>query len=226
MRFHPGVLPLGHILLGLALAGGPAAADSGEAEFPRTAADVNRGELHFLEATPPGRAVHHFRNHLTVEEESLVSGWVRMHQCHENLDPVPDAQIVYGAATMRGLQVESVRNIGRAWVENSSVQMQDIQANAQICVSGVTQALKREPDGHWALRNGPYMRRFLDGYYPIRVSMAVTLETRRLRFIASEPEEQPGFRIWRGEGEIGFDTLFEGVLRTTLRFAETSAPSP
>lgn len=206
----------------IALLAPPAAAYDTEEAFLRGTSGVNLGELYFLDAPPPGRAVHHFRNHITVDEESLASGWVRMRQCHENLDPVPDAQIVYGASTMRELKLESTRNIGRAWIENSSVQMKDIRPNAEICISGLTQALKREPDGTWALRNGPYMRRFLDGYYPIRVSMAVTLETGRLRFIASEPAEQPGFRLWHAERELGFDTLFEGILRTTLRFAETA----
>ncbi len=67
------------------------------------------------------------------------------------------------------------------------------------------------------------MRRFLDGYYPMRVSMTVRLETNRLRLVKAVPAEQSGFSLWHKGREIGYDTEFEGILYTVIRF---DMPSP
>jgi len=66
--------------------------------------------------------------------------------------------------------------------------------------------------------NGPYMRRFLDGFYPMRVSMTVKLDTGKLRIIDSAPGDQPGFTVRLQGNEVGYDTVFEGILTTVLRF--------
>lgn len=209
-------LRAGTLLLLLAWHAPLLANDADELLF-KSATDVNEGELRFLTETP-AKAVHRHVNRITITEGSLADGWVRMEQCHENLDAVPRAQVVYGQDRVRGIEVVSAQRIGRAWAEANTVQLQEVQPGATLCVKAETRALSRNGEMSFNLSNGPYMRKFLDGYYPMRVSMTVKLETPRLRFVEASPEDQPGFRVWQGTDTVGYDTLFEGELRTVLRF--------
>ena len=52
---------------------------------------VNEGELVFL-LQPPAKQVHHHQNHLVIDANSLHNGWVRLTQCHDNLDRVAQAE--------------------------------------------------------------------------------------------------------------------------------------
>ena len=185
--------------------------------FFKGTADVNEGELRFLTA-PPDRPVHHHYNRITILDSSLEDGWVRLDQCHQNLDAVPDAQVTYREGRIRGLRVTRVENIERAWAEEHSVQLRNVQRGAQLCVEAETLALSRNGEGGYSLSNGPYMRRFLDGFYPMRVSMTVKLDTGKLRFVESIPGDQPGFTLRQQGNEVGYDTVFEGILTTVLRF--------
>ena len=75
-------------------------------------------------------------------------------------------------------------------------------------------------DGTFSLYNGPFMRRFLDGYYPIRVSMEISFAGTDLQPVQFKPAEQRGFAVWRKDGRIGFDAVFEGMLRTEFSFEQ------
>ena len=76
---------------------------------------VNEGELVLL-ATPPERPVHHHMTRLEITRDGLASGWVTLQQCHEGLDRVPDAQIVYQPGKLRRLE-EVLATMGQvvAW---------------------------------------------------------------------------------------------------------------
>ena len=70
-----------------------------EAAFERAfraagTAHVSGGELRFL-ADAPERDVHQHLNSVVIDTDSLASGWVRLEQCHRNLDPVQRAQILF-----------------------------------------------------------------------------------------------------------------------------------
>lgn len=184
--------------------------------FKGTAA-VNEGELRFL-TTPPDKPVHHHHNRITILDRSLEDGWVRLEQCHEHLDAVPDAQIAYREGRIRGLRVIRAENIEQVWAEPYSVQLRNVQRGASLCVEAETLALTRTGEAGYSLSNGPYMRRFLDGYYPMRVSMTVRLATDKLRFLDATPPDQPGFKLRHHDNEISYDTVFEGILTTVLRF--------
>lgn len=185
--------------------------------FFKGTAGVSEGQLRFLTVLPD-KPVHSHQNRVTITDRSLVDGWVRLDQCHEDLDAVPSAQVVYRNGRVRNIEVVSAGNIGRAWVTDSSVQLEDVQRGAVLCIRAETLALSRNGEMSYNLSNGPYMRKFLDGYYPMRVSMTVRLETDKLRFVESIPEEQPGFKVWRQDREVGYDAVFEGVLTTVMRF--------
>jgi len=179
--------------------------------------DVNEGELQFLQALPD-RTVHHHQNKLMIDAESVQSGWVKLHQCHENLDRVPRAQILYSKERIKELQVVSSENIGESWIEDNSVQLRNIHGKARLCVVARTRALKMGEDGIYVLRNGPFMRRFLDGYYPMWVSMEIDFSQSDLKLIAMKPMAQEGFKVKKHEGSISYDAWFEGKLSTEFRF--------
>jgi hypothetical protein len=62
------------------------------------------------------------------------------------------------------------------------------------------------------------MRRFLDGYYPMRVSMQIDYASSGLQLIAMKPERQQGFDVTEQDGSLAFDAWFEGRLKTEFLF--------
>lgn len=195
------------------------AAPSEEELFFKNISEVNEGDLRFLPKAPE-RQAHHHRNHITLLPDSLGSGWVKLEQCHQHLDPVPNTQIVYVQDRIRALRIVRAENIERAWVDGDSVQMENIQHDALICIEAESLALLNDGPHAYVLRNGPYMRRFLDGYYPMRVTLTVNLGNSGLRFDSLFPAAQPGFGVHVSQDEVAYDTWFEGRLTTAIRFVE------
>ena len=177
---------------------------------------INEGELNFLDK-PPDKPVYHSQNTFIVLKSSIETGWIKLVQCHENLDKFPRVQIVYNRDRIRHLRITQQKNIGRAWVEDNTVQLTDVKSNARLCVQAESQALIAQKDGTFILQNGPFMRKFLDGYFPMRVSIDIKFPT-NLSFIAIEPVEQKGFRVIQGKQSLHLDAWFEGRLVTRIRF--------
>jgi hypothetical protein len=183
---------------------------------------VSDGELSLLpDGVPEGSHIH--RNEIRLEPGSLEDGWVTLDQCHEHLDAVPALQVTYNPERIRELRITSTARIGRAWVEGSSVQLENVGSGAQLCVSAQSRALLNLGEGYYRLRNGPYMRRFLDGYYPMRVLLDVRYPEEMLDFIRPNPVAQPGFRVRAEPGRLRIDTSFEGRLYTCMDFGVESA---
>jgi hypothetical protein len=195
-----------------------ASADWADSDFEDTST-VNEGTLAFLE-NPPARPVHHHVNRLTITDASLASGWVRMDQCHYDIDPVPDAEILYTEGRVRGLRLVRTEQIGHVQVEDHSVQLQDVSHGAVVCIEGETRALERT-DSVYELRNGPFMRRFLDGYYPMHVTLDVRYP-QDLVLVEHSPDAQPGVRLTQQPGHLTLDTWFEGILNTHIVFRDPS----
>jgi hypothetical protein len=181
---------------------------------------VNDGELVFL-AVPPEKPVHHHMTRLDVTRDSLASGYVLLQQCHEGLDRVPDLQIVYQPGKLRRLELVAHRNVGAVWVEGDSVQLRDVGADAAVCVAAEARALHAVGEGHYELRNGPFMRRFLDGYYPMHVTLEVRLPD-GMSLAGTSPEPQPGFSVTPAGEWWRVDAWFEGRLSTVLRLRDGS----
>ena len=180
---------------------------------------VNEGNLVFL-SRQPTKQVHHHQNHLIINAASLSDGWVRLNQCHEHLDRVPQAQIMYNKDRIRDLQIVTSGNIEQSWIEDNSVQLRNVQENARLCVQAWIRALRANADGSYSLRNGPFLRRFLDGYYPMRVSMQIEYATSGLHLVGMKPERQEGFEVTERAGFLAFDAWFEGRLKTEFLFRQ------
>ncbi len=201
-------------------AGFPDEEDWSEMDLEARIAAVSDGELRFV---GPERAAetHRHINRIRIGEESLREGWIELTQCHENLDVVRATQILFSAERIRGLEVVSAQGIGRAWVEGPSVQLADIAPEATLCIRAESRALFALGEGRYRLRNGPYMRRFLDGYYPMQVALDVSYPADRLALVQHQPATQPGFDVRAESGHVAVDAAFEGRLFTCLDFCET-----
>ena len=178
--------------------------------------DINNGELNFL-VQPPGKPVHHHHNTFIIQKSSINTGWIKLLQCHNNLDKVLRVQIVYNKDRIRDLRITEHKNIGQAQVEGHTVQLTDVKRNASLCVEAESRALIAQEDGTYVLQNGPFMRKFLDGYFPMHVSIDIQFPA-NLSFIGIEPVEQQGFRVITGKQSLHLDTWFEGRLVTRIRF--------
>jgi len=187
------------------------------------AAEIAGRELRFLPG-PVEPSPHHHTKHLAIRPESLKTGWVLDRQCHENLDPVPAMQVVFSAGKVRKLRITRSENIGAARVEGNSVQLEQVGGNAVLCLESENRMLEYDPLlKQYTLVSGPYMRRFLDGYFPMRLSFDLEYPAPLLRLADIQPAE---LRAGAGTppGRIQIDALFEGELRITLRFMSTAPP--
>jgi hypothetical protein len=194
-------------------------------DFEERIRRLSTGELRFL-PTAPDRPVHHHLTRVEITPEALESGWVVLNQCHDHLDPVPATQIVYRPGTLRRLEIVGYRNIESARVEGDSVQLTNVGADAKLCLAAETRSLHSVGEGVFELRNGPFMRRFLDGYFPMRVSLEVKYPD-GLELVETEPPAQAGFEVRRAGQWVMIEAVFEGRLGTVLRFrTRPVAPSP
>ena len=183
------------------------------------------GELLFLTAPPAGHTLHS-RNTLTLDAESLSDGWVQLEQCYDGLDAVPDAEIVYRYRDLRDLRIASQRNIGRATVDGKSVQLSDVRHDATLCVRLRARILYAGPRGHYLLRNGPFNRRFLDGYFPLHVTLDVSFPPAMLNYAGIDPQAQPGFAVTTGPGAVAIDSWFAGTLNIEITFTTAAERDP
>jgi hypothetical protein len=191
-----------------------------EGNFEEKALQVNEGELEFLTKPPTDKPIHTVTNTITISDSSLETQWVTLHQCHKNLDAVAESEIVYQYKQMRNLRVESYYGMDKAWVENQSVQMKDIEKGATLCVVADIRILIPDNKGGFVLRNGPYYRKFLDGYYPFHVQLNINYPKSSLTLSTTHPKRQNGFDVEEDVGRLTMDAWFEGKLMMEAQFSQ------
>jgi hypothetical protein len=208
------------ILLLLVTGVGPGAADNAvEAWLDEPDFDpalVNEGELS-LHPEPPSEPVHAHYNRITLTTDSLRDGWAGLYQCHTHMDAVPDAQVVFRPGRIRGLEVASTVAIGQARVDGHTVQIKGVEHGAELCLRAESRVVTPADDGFF-VRNGPFMRSFLDGYYPMHVTLEIVLPPGEWQLFGSRPASQPGFEVQYTAGRVTADAWFSGELRTEFHF--------
>jgi hypothetical protein len=190
-----------------------------ETDFEAQALAVNEGDLEFLSEVPE-KLPPVLHNRLTISPQSLKDGWIDMVQCHKRLDPVARAQVLYHPRRTRNIRILSSRNVQRAWVEKNSVQLENITADARLCVQAQVKSLYSNFNGSYSMRNGPFLRKFLDGYYPMRMTMDVTFPKGKLSFEAINPQAQNGFTVQYEDNTMNIDALFVGELEIEIYFTD------
>jgi len=178
---------------------------------------ISEGELRFL-SEPPAKPVLHSLNVLTVYPASLEDGWVALSQCYQNLDPVAEAEVVYRYKSMRDLRIVNYKNIGAVQVKGQSIQLTEVKKAAELCVSAIVRIFYANPDGSYSLVNGPFHRKFLDGYFPYHLTLEVVYPASRLLLKHTIPAAQPGFNVKQVSGKVVLDGLFEGILNIEIVF--------
>jgi len=179
--------------------------------------NISEGELRFLPKLQRKR-VPTMVNEITILNASVETGWVNIYQCHEDLDPITAVEVVYRYHKMRNLKINSTENIKKAWVEGQSVQLEEVSQGASLCVSLQARILYKDGERLFALRNGPFERKFLDGYYPLHVQLNVHYPVDKLYFMGSKPRAAPGFTVRQTGASVFVDAWFEGKLMTELLF--------
>lgn len=178
---------------------------------------VGKGELVFL-AEPPASKTLHSINNITVTGNSLETGWVQVNQCYRGLDAVPQTEIIYRYREMRKLHIRNSTHIGQAVARGQTVELTGVMEDASLCVQADAKILQQMNDGRYSLRNGPFHRRFLDGYFPLHVGFTVHYPPALLVFTGSVPETQPGFTRVSSPGKVAIDTWFAGTLMIEVQF--------
>lgn len=178
--------------------------------------DIAGRELRFLPALP-AQPIHYHHKRLTLTADSLVSGWADHQQCHYRLDPVAALEVVFKKEHVRKLAITRAEHIGRAWIEDSSVQLQNVGPGAVLCIASESRVLKHDVlTGRYTLNSGPYMRRYLDGYFPMQVTLIVDYPA-TLQLVDMQPPELR-LRAIDLPGHLQVDAVFEGQLDIDLRF--------
>ena len=178
---------------------------------------VNEGKLEFINGSVNKEALHSI-NKLTISKKSIDNGWVDLQQCYHHLDKLDNVEITYKYRFMKNLMLVSKKNIESVKVNKQSIQLNNVKDNAEICVSAKVRIFYQNKDLSFSLINGPYHRRFLDGFYPYHVSLNIHYPDSLLLFQDSTPEQQNGFSVIQETNKIIIDTYFEGILNTEIRF--------
>ncbi len=181
---------------------------------------INEGKLSFL-STKKYSAVMHSDNIITINKNSLKNGWVKLNQCYRNLDKFPAVEVVYKYKAVKNLKIKSKALIQEAWIKknsgNNSVELRRVKKGATICVSADVKSLVKLPSGQYSISNGPFRRKFLDGYFPLRVSLAIKYPSRLIKPVTITPNK-PQLNIRKKSKMILIDATFEGVLNTKVSF--------
>ncbi len=181
----------------------------------------NEGELEFLQR-PPAKPTLHSNNILTIEPDSLDSGWVSIEQCHQHLDPIDRIEVIYRYKQMRKLRIITTSRIGKARVQGQSIQLEQVAKDASLCVQAEARILRRQEDGSFILRNGPFQRRFLDSFFPMRVTLTIHYPGELITLQNIKPEPGNGFALKVEQGLINIDSWFAGKLVIEFEFSAVS----
>ncbi len=187
---------------------------SDELEPPTQSSDSH---LTFI-TLPTDKPALHSINKITISPQSIKTGWVDLLQCYQNLDPVPEMEVVYNYKTMRKLTIVKSKNIEHAFVKGQSVQLENVLRDAQLCISTEVRIFYKNKDGSFKLVNGPFHRQFLDSYFPFHLTLKVNYPSTQLKFINSKPKPQFGFVVKHSDNTLLIESYFTGKLYTEITF--------
>ncbi len=188
-------------------------------EWEETASvdEVSEGELRFI-TQQPDKPVLHSLNKLVISAASLDDGWVSLEQCYQHLDPVAASEVVYQYKEMLDLKITKTVNIIKAEIKGQSIELTQVLKDAELCISASVRIFYQNADGSYSLVNGPFLRKFLDGYFPYHVTLEVHYPESRIQLIRTKPTAQAGVLVRQQRGTILLNCLFEGILNVELVF--------
>ena len=179
--------------------------------------EVNEGELTFIEPVRDKKTLQSEKQ-LTITESSLATGWVDLKQCYYNISAIDKTDIVYRYKEFRKFRITKTNNIGKATADGQVVQLQDIKANAVICIAAEVNIFEKRGPDNFVINSGPYYQQFFDGYFPYHVSLVVNFPGALVQVSGVTPPSQPLFEVRAREHQLSIDTWFEGVLTIQVEF--------
>ncbi|HEC13194.1 MAG TPA: hypothetical protein ENI80_08090 [Acidiferrobacteraceae bacterium] len=180
---------------------------------------INSGDLRILTELPDQPIPLHSKT-LRLSTDSLNSFWVNNSQCLTHMNWWGDAvQIVFGKGKVRALNITRSVNIGKSWVEDNTVQLEEIAEEAELCLTSENRILHHDKaSDSYTLTVGPFLFRLFDGFSPMTVAMRIDYPKDLLILEDILPGAAPGIDIIDEPGRIYFRTSFEGVLWVKFHF--------
>ena len=178
--------------------------------------EVSNEKLIFLKEPPTTKTLHSTIN-LIVNKNSIDEGWTQMSQCYDNLDPIHVTEVLYRRGFIKKLKIKSYTNIANTKVIDNKILLQGVKKNASLCVTANVRNFYQNEDESFSLVNGPYHRKFLDGYFPYHLTLKIQFSP-LLKYSYSVPKRQQGFQIKHAKQLISLNSWFEGKLKTEFRF--------
>jgi len=157
------------------------------------------------------------KNVLKINAQSLKTGWLEFSQCHYQLDPVPKIEVTYNPKHTRNLKVISHQDMDQATTRKDAVVLMNVRRGAQVCIQGESQTLKSLDNG-FSLQRGPYMRKFLDGYYPMIVEESIELNQLKAELTKHTPIYPEAKKMKVQKSFYEFTYQFEGQLKPYYEF--------
>lgn len=186
---------------------------SAQAPMPGVALDFSdiakEGELRFLVENPDPKG-YWYSSRVALTEESLRTGEVSLETCHRQLDPIRKVVIAFNPQRLIGLSITSHQGIEAIESEAHRVTLSNVQRGAHICISLTSRALDQVSPSQWQLQAGPLMRRYFDGYLPMKADLKVSWPRNLLRLEATSPAVQPGVAIFASESGAEMLAVFAG----------------
>ena len=172
---------------------------------------AKEGELRFL-AKHPEPNTYAYESHVDINVDSLSTGIVGVSTCHRQLDPIRKVVIAFNPKRLIGLQVISHSGIEAVEAKGHHVTLTNVSRGANICINLTRKALDRldETGQTYQLHAGPLMRRYLDGYLPMRATLNVHWTDGLLSLSDVQPSAQPGVKLNTSRQGASLDLIFAG----------------
>ena len=177
---------------------------------------VNEGTLKFIDNISTENIFRSTIN-ISIDQDSIKQGWTTLIQCYSNLDPISLTAIIYRKKFIKNIEIISSKNIKNAKISGRKIILNDVSENAQICIELNSRNFYQNEDKSFSLVNGPYHRKFFDGYFPYHLTLNIQYDP-NLNYHYSIPKKQTGFSVKQNLHTLKIKTLFEGRLKTEFRF--------
>ena len=153
---------------------------------------ISSGELNWL-AKEKTDGQYGLENNITLPLSALTDGWVNFTQCHNNLDPIQKIVVKYNAKNTRGLTLTKAEKIDAVQIDdnNQSAVLFGVKKQGRVCISGESRSLEKTDNGYMVKR-GPFMRKFLDGYYPMSLKETINWSQTALKLNTNDLQPHLG----------------------------------
>jgi len=182
---------------------------------------VNGGELNWV-TKDKTIGQYGLENNLTLSVSALTDGWVQFTQCHNNLDPIQKIEVQYNAQNTRGLTLKEAQNIDAVQIDNNTqaAVLLGVKKQGRVCISGESKSLEKTDSGY-LVKRGPYMRKFLDGYYPMALKETLNWSQTNLKLNANGIQSQTGqvYEYSDKAQTLSAEYWFEGRLSPRYEFS-------